>query len=147
METKFTNFINENSDNTTYKQFMDDVRKAIIADFKYDKQQAIEYIKLYNKQFKKLWQNKYTPRESIVATLRPGFKIDDNYNKSIINDIDNDYEDLLIKIEKSKSDNVIVDIHNYYDKFSSTSYPNIMVANRLKKNYINLLNKYKEKFK
>jgi hypothetical protein len=151
METKFINFIkeniNENKVYRSYKVFIGDVRRALTADFKNTRNQAIEYIDLYEDLFKQLWQNGFTPREAIAATKRPGFKIDDdNIDESIFYDIDDEFDTIYEKLKNSKSKDIIDDINGYYSKYSTISYSDKRITERVKNNYTNLLNLYKEKF-
>lgn len=151
METKFSKFlnnsvINENTKHKTYKLFLSDIKKSLIGDFKHTREQSDEYINLYNDLFKKLWQNGFSPRESIVSTQRPGFKIDDdNITESNIINIDDDYDILLNDLLSNNNKSIINNINKYYERYSSIIYSDKRLTERVKNNYKNLLKIYKDK--
>jgi len=152
METKFSNFLNdsiisEGKNHRTYKMFLSDVKKSLIGDFKHTREQSNEYINLYNDLFKKLWQSGFSPRESIVSTQRPGFKIDNkNIKESIIVDMDDDYDIILNDLKNNSNISIIYNINKYYEKYSGIIYSDKRLTERVKNNYKNLLKIYKEKY-
>lgn len=73
---KFNEFINENSNDDspkqTYDDFLKEIEKNMITDFKMTKEQAMVFIKQYNNILKSNWGQGFTTKEAIASTKRYG---------------------------------------------------------------------------
>lgn len=71
----FNEFINENSNGNSkqsYDDFLIDVEKSMITDFKMTKEQAVIFIKQYNNILRTDWEQGFTTKEAIASTKRYG---------------------------------------------------------------------------
>ena len=71
----FNEFINENSNGNSkqsYDEFLIDVEKSMITDFKMTKEQAVIFIKQYNNILRTDWEQGFTTKEAIASTKKYG---------------------------------------------------------------------------
>lgn len=71
----FNEFINENSNGNSkqsYDDFLIDVEKNMITDFKMTKEQAVIFIKQYNNILRTDWEQGFTTKEAIASTKKYG---------------------------------------------------------------------------
>lgn len=71
----FNEFINENSNGNSkqsYDDFLIDVEKSMITDFKMTKEQAVIFIKQYNNILRTDWEQGFTTKEAIASTKKYG---------------------------------------------------------------------------
>ena len=72
---KFNEFVNESNVDLTkqsYDDFLKEIEKNMITDFKMTKQQAVVFIKQYNNVLKSDWEQGFTTKEAIASTKRYG---------------------------------------------------------------------------
>lgn len=151
MKTKFNDFINETKNEKSYSDFLNDIIKSLMTDFKYNQLQSSEYIKQYEDLFKELYSKEFDAKEAIAATKVSGVKLDDTKtNESFINLIDDDIDNLTSIIEKiqSKKDLSIAHkmIKNYFNNYSEKTYSDIRIYERIKNNYIKMKKLYNIKY-
>lgn len=71
----FNEFINENSNGNSkqsYDDFLIDIEKSMITDFKMTKEQAVIFIKQYNNILRTDWEQGFTTKEAIASTKKYG---------------------------------------------------------------------------
>ena len=71
----FNEFINENSNGNSkqsYDDFLKEIEKNMITDFKMTKEQAVIFIKQYNNILRTDWEQGFTTKEAIASTKRYG---------------------------------------------------------------------------
>lgn len=150
MKTKFSDFINENKSKKTFEEYITDIKKNLMTDFRYNESQAQVYIEQYIDLFRKFFEDDYDSKEAIAATKIPGVKIDESINESY-DYIDNDIDKLtnLISNIKNKNDLAIASrsIKEYFNDYYNKSYSDIRIFERVKNNYKKMMKMYKQKFK
>lgn len=150
MKTKFSDFINENKSKKTFEEYITDIKKNLMTDFRYNESQAQVYIDQYIDLFRRFFEDDYDSKEAIAATKIPGVKIDESINESY-NYIDNDIDKLtnLISNIKNKNDLAIASrsIKEYFNDYYNKSYSDIRIFERVKNNYKKMMKMYKQKFK
>jgi len=150
MKTKFSDFINENKSKKTFEEYISNIKKNLMTDFRYNESQAQVYIEQYIDLFKKFFDDNFDPKEAIAATKIPGVKIDESINESY-DYIDNDIDKLtnLISNIKNKNDLAIASrsIKEYFNDYYNKSYSDIRIFERVKNNYKKMMKMYKQKFK
>lgn len=150
MKTKFSDFINENKSKKTFEEYITDIKKNLMTDFRYNESQAQVYIEQYIDLFRKFFEDNYDSKEAIAATKIPGVKIDESINESY-DYIDNDIDKLtnLISNIKNKNDLAIASrsIKEYFNDYYNKSYSDIRIFERVKNNYKKMMKMYKQKFK
>jgi hypothetical protein len=140
MKTKFNDFINESKNDKSYEDYINDIKKALMHDFNYNSMQADGYITQYEELFNRFYEQDFDIKEAIAATKIPGVKISNsNTNESFNNSIDNDIDNLTSMIEniKTKRDLAISHkaIREYFKKYSSKTYSDVRIFERVKNNY------------
>lgn len=149
MKTKFSDFINENKSKKTFEEYISNIKKNLMTDFRYNESQAQVYIEQYIDLFKKFFDDNFDPKEAIAATKIPGVKIDESINESY-DYIDYDIEKLsnLIENVKTKKDLAIASrsIKEYFNNYINKSYSDIRIFERIKNNYKKMMKIYKQKY-
>ncbi len=130
---------NLKNDKISYQDYLDNVIDSCQKDLGMTKSQAIEFTLLYRELLRDAWVKRYTTKEAIASTKRPGVIIKDgDVKESLIFDIDVLYEDYIDKINyEKKPDNIKAYVNNYYSKFNE-SYSDKRIFERVKNNYTNL---------
>lgn len=150
MKTKFSDFINESKSKKSFEDYIGDIKKSLMTDFKYNESQAQVYIEQYIDLFKKFFDDGFETKEAIAATKIPGVKVDESIKESF-DYVDDDIDNLTSVIEniKTKQDLAIAykSIKEYFINYSSKSYSDIRVFERVKNNYKKIKKMYKEKLK
>lgn len=150
MKTKFSDFINENKSKKTFEEYITDIKKKLMTDFRYNESQSQVYIDQYIDLFRNFFDDDYDPKEAIAATKIPGVKIDESINESY-DYIDNDIDKLtnLISNIKNRNDLAIASrsIKEYFNDYYNKSYSDIRIFERVKNNYRKMMKMYKQKFK
>jgi hypothetical protein len=147
---RFNEFVNENNSDKTFEDFLEEVKDALMHDFKNSKEQAKQFVEQYFEVLEDSWKNGYTVREAIASTKIPGVKVSDGkVAESYLFEIDNDFEKAYETIENINSNQLLMEgedvIDNYYKKYYKKNFSDNRIFERVKNNYNSLKNLYNKK--
>jgi NAD+--asparagine ADP-ribosyltransferase len=144
---RFNEFIYENNKYSTFDDFLDDLKIAIINDFNQTSEQADVFIQTYYGIIEDSWKNNYSIRETLTSINRPGFLLDNNkIDENYLFEIDILYENCINDINSNKHIKILErNINNYYNHFYKMNISDKRIFERIKNNYNNLINLLKQK--